>query len=207
VSTGFRNLDFDPSAPVDEWPAEAIETIMDRGSLSDWRRLAAAVRRSPWGKVARTVETIASWGEHYGVDALMIEVIRQARDEVNLRGRLRYAQKIRAWRAGTGMSLREFASAAGTSASRLSDYENGKVAPTTDVLGRLRYVASVATRPGEPRAPLANPPVAPRAAPPGPYRTPRANSSRLSSGGPPAERTDTSPKPNSSSSARSERRV
>jgi hypothetical protein len=29
------------------------------------------------------------------------------------------------------------------SASRLSDYENAKVAPTTDVLGRLRHVADI----------------------------------------------------------------
>jgi transcriptional regulator with XRE-family HTH domain len=29
----------------------------------------------------------------------------------------------------------------GTSASRLSDYEHGKVAPTTDVLGRIEQVA------------------------------------------------------------------
>ena len=36
------------------------------------------------------------------------------------------------------MTLRQFARAAGTSASRLSDYEHAKVAPTTDVLGAPR---------------------------------------------------------------------
>jgi hypothetical protein len=35
----FRNLDFDTTQPMDCWPAEAIETIIDRGSLSDWRPL------------------------------------------------------------------------------------------------------------------------------------------------------------------------
>jgi transcriptional regulator with XRE-family HTH domain len=39
------------------------------------------------------------------------------------------------------MTLRELARAAGTSASRLSDYENAKVAPTTDVLARLKLSA------------------------------------------------------------------
>ena len=72
----FRNLDFDPTVPVDEWPAEAIETVIDRGSLSDWRRLADAIRRDPWGPAARTTETVVAWGEHYGVDALMGETIR-----------------------------------------------------------------------------------------------------------------------------------
>jgi hypothetical protein len=44
MTVQFRNLDFDPAAPLNEWPAEAIETVIDRGSLSDWRRLAEARR-------------------------------------------------------------------------------------------------------------------------------------------------------------------
>jgi DNA-binding transcriptional regulator YiaG len=140
----FRNLDFDPAAPVDEWPAEAIETVIGRGSLSDWRQLADAIRSNPWGPAARTAETVTAWGEHYGVDALMANVIRHAREDLVLQGRAEYAAQIRGWRAQTGMTLRQFARAAGTSASRLSDYEHAKVAPTTDVLARLRHVASQA---------------------------------------------------------------
>jgi DNA-binding transcriptional regulator YiaG len=142
MSVRFRNLDFDPTAPMDLWPAEAIETVIDRGSLSDWRSLADAIRRNPWGPAARTAETVISWNEHYGVDALMSNVIRHAREDLTLRGRIEYAAQIRSWRAQTGMTLRQFARAAGTSAPRLSDYENAKVAPTTDVLGRLGHVAA-----------------------------------------------------------------
>lgn len=141
----FRNLDFDTALPMDEWPAEAVETVIDRGSLSDWRRLAETIRRNPWGSAARTTETVVGWGEHYGVDALMGNVIRRAREEVARRGRAEYAAQIRSWRAQSGMTLRQFARAAGTSASRLSDYENAKVAPTTDVLGRLSHVAAVSS--------------------------------------------------------------
>jgi DNA-binding transcriptional regulator YiaG len=142
MTTRFRNVDFDRSEPLDSWPAEAIETVIDRGSLSDWRRLADAIRRNPWGTAARTADTVVGWGEHYGIDALISRVIRHARAEVTQGGRTMYAEQIRAWRAQTQMTLRQFAQAAGTSASRLSDYENAKVAPTTDVLGRLSYVAS-----------------------------------------------------------------
>jgi DNA-binding transcriptional regulator YiaG len=144
----FRNLDFDSAAPLDQWPAEAIETVIDRGSLSDWHDLAAAIQRNPWGPAARTAENVVSWGEHYGVDPLIADVIRRAREEVALRGRAEYAAQIHAWRAQTGMTLRRFALAAGTSASRLSDYENAKVAPTTDVLGRLGHVAATHARSG-----------------------------------------------------------
>ncbi|MGH2878006.1 MAG: helix-turn-helix domain-containing protein [Solirubrobacteraceae bacterium] len=138
----FRNLDFDQSRPLDQWPAEAIETVIDRGSLSDWGVLAAAIRANPWGAAARTAENVVSWGEHYGVDKLIERVIRHARADIAMRGRAEYAAQIRAWRKQSGMTLRELARASGTSASRLSDYENAKVAPTTDVLGRLSYAAS-----------------------------------------------------------------
>ena len=147
MNVSFRNVDFDQTAPIDEWPAEAIETVIDRGSLSDWRELANAIRQNPWGPAARTVENVASWDEHYGADALMRGVIRGAREDVDLAGRTAYAREIRRWREASGMTLRELARVAGTSASRLSNYETAKVAPTTDVLGRIRF-AALANRAG-----------------------------------------------------------
>lgn len=143
TATRFRNVDVDVGAPVDTWPAEAIETLIDRGSLSDWRRLSEAIRANPWGPAARTAENVVSWGEHYGVDALIAEVIRDSRAQLDQAARRRYAARIRRWRQKTGLSLRAFARLVGTSASRLSDYERGKVAPTTDVLGRIEQVAKV----------------------------------------------------------------
>jgi DNA-binding transcriptional regulator YiaG len=146
MTARFRNIDLDTTQPIDQWPAEAIETVIDRGSLSDWRQLAQEIRRNPWGPAARTTETVTSWGEHYGADALMASVIHRARDELTRRGRAEYAAQIHSWRTQSGMTLRQFARAAGTSASRLSDYENAKVAPTTDVLGRLSHVADTHAR-------------------------------------------------------------
>lgn len=155
MSTQFRNLDFDTTQPLDQWPAEAIETIIDRGSLSDWRRLAHAIRRNPWGPAARTTETITAWGEHYGIDTLMRSVIRHAREDIAREGRAEYAAQIRTWRTESAMTLRQLARAAGTSASRLSDYENAKVAPTTDVLARLNHAATIHRRAQPPQS--ANP--------------------------------------------------
>ncbi len=145
MTARFRNLDFDPDTPLDQWPAEAIETILDRGTLSDWSRLAHAIRRSPWGPAARTTETIVAWGEHYGADALMSNVIRHAREDITRKGRASYAAQIKGWRTQAGMTLRQLAQAAGTSPSRLSAYENAKVAPTTDVLARLQHAATTTT--------------------------------------------------------------
>jgi DNA-binding transcriptional regulator YiaG len=143
MTTGlrFRNVDVDPASPVEQWPDEALDTALDRGSISDWRRIAAAIRADPWGRVARAVESIAQRGEHDGVDQLMMRVITRARCDVNLAARDRYAAVVRGARRRTGLSLREFARLAGTSASRLSDYENARTAPTTDVLGRIEEIA------------------------------------------------------------------
>lgn len=142
--TAIRHVEVDQEAPLREWPAEAIETLVDRGGLSDWRRLAAEIRRSPWGRVARMVETVVSWAEHPGLDDVLGSIVDRARAEVTEAGRRRWADEVRSLRARTGLSMREFAALAGTSASRLSDYENGRVAPTTDTLARLEHAAAVA---------------------------------------------------------------
>lgn len=138
---GFRHVEGSPADPVETWPAEAIQAAIERGSLSDWRRLAAATRSDPWGRVARIVEEVTGWGEHDGVDALLQRVVARARDDVDAAARAHYARQVREARQRTGLTLREFARLAGTSASRLSDYERGRTAPTTDVLGRIEHVA------------------------------------------------------------------
>lgn len=134
-------IDGSPDEPVETWHAEGIEAALERGVLSDWRRVAAAVRSDPWGRVARVVEEISGRGELYGVDALMQRVVASARREVDAAARARYAGVVREARARTSLSLREFARLAGTSASRLCEYERARTAPTTEVLGRIEHVA------------------------------------------------------------------
>lgn len=140
MSVSFRNVDVDVAAPLDTWPAEAIEMLVDRGSLSDWRRLALALAQVPWGSLAQTVEDIVGLGGHYGVDLIMERLLQQARQRSTLAGRRRYADRLRSMRRAAGLSMRELASAAGTSPARISDYENARVSPTTDVLARLEDV-------------------------------------------------------------------
>jgi len=43
----FRNTIASPDDPVDTWPFEGILAAVERGSLPDWRRLAAAIRADP----------------------------------------------------------------------------------------------------------------------------------------------------------------
>jgi DNA-binding transcriptional regulator YiaG len=140
MSVLFRNVVVDETAPLGTWPPEAIEILVDRGSLSDWRRIAAALAQDPWGPLARTVEEIVGLDSHYGVDRILEQVLHRERERQTLAGRRRYADRLRRLRQSAGLSMRELAAAAGTSAARISDYENAKVAPTTDVLARLEDV-------------------------------------------------------------------
>jgi len=140
MSVPFRNVDVDETALLDTWPAEAIEILIDRGSLSDWRRLAATLAEDPWGPLARTVEEVIRLDSHYGVDRIFGRLLQQERERATLAGRRRYADRLRGLRQASGLSMRELAAAAGTSAARISDYENARVAPTTDLLARLEDV-------------------------------------------------------------------
>ncbi|CAN5197905.1 hypothetical protein BH24ACT1_BH24ACT1_07470 [soil metagenome] len=139
----FRNVDLDRSRPLDEWPAEAIETLIDRGTLSDWKQLVEAICGNPWGPAARTAETVARWGEHQGVDMLVVDALDAARTSWDNQARHRYANCIRSWRIEAGLTQRQLAELVGTSASRLSAYENARVAPTSVVLGRIERVLSM----------------------------------------------------------------
>lgn len=138
-----RHVELDVDQDVGSWPAEAVEAAIDRGSLGDWRRLATEIRRSPWGATARAVMVVVSWSEHPGVDEVLRSVVEEARAHLAATGRARWAGYLRDLRTATGMSMRDFAALAGTSASRLSDYENARTSPTTDTLARIEHAASL----------------------------------------------------------------
>lgn len=71
MTPAFRNVDGDVSNPVGSWPQEALQAAMERGDISHWRRIAAEVRRSPWGPVVRAVEEILTYSRPYGMAGLM----------------------------------------------------------------------------------------------------------------------------------------
>ncbi len=142
MTTTFRNVDIDEGSEPDDWPFEAVLAVVERGSLADWRRLASAIRASPWGPCARAVEDVAGWGENSGLDVVFLALLATARHEADAEAGRAYGERIRRVRQALGMSQREFAPLIGTSAQRLSSYETGKVAPSVAVLGRVERVAA-----------------------------------------------------------------
>lgn len=134
----FRNVDASPDEPVSEWPLEAIQTVLERGGLSHWRRLAKAIRDQPWGPVARRVEEVLTYSRPYGVAPLMERVIARTREGAETAEREAVAAEVDQLVRASELSRAEFASLIGTSASRLSTYVTGKVTPSAALLVRMR---------------------------------------------------------------------
>jgi DNA-binding transcriptional regulator YiaG len=142
MSLAFRNIDVSPEDPVEVWPTEAVLTALERGGLGHWRRLTAVINEDPWGPLARRVEEALEVSRPYGVGVLMTDVLAAARRRAERAERAAVAAEITRLQAASGMTRTEFASAIGTSASRLSTYLSGKVTPSAALLVRMRRVAT-----------------------------------------------------------------
>ncbi len=137
----FRNVDASPDDPISQWPQEAIQTALERGDLSHWRRLATEIRADPWGLVSRRVEEVLTYSRPYGVAKAIERVIEQTRKETEHSERKTVAAEIDKLVRESGLSRTEFASRIGTSASRLSTYVTGKVTPSAALMVRMRHAA------------------------------------------------------------------
>jgi len=137
----FRNVDADPSDPVETWPYEAMVAAIERGTVRDWAKITAAVRLDPWGGIARALEDYLSYAEPSGVTELLRRVVRQARVEAETADREKVAARVRQLIRESGLTAAKFASRAGTSASRVSTYASGKVVPSATMMLRLERAA------------------------------------------------------------------
>jgi|SoimicMinimDraft_4_1059732.scaffolds.fasta_scaffold87646_2 DNA-binding transcriptional regulator YiaG len=141
MSLSFRNVDADPSDPIETWPYEAMVAAIERGTVHDWAKITAAVRRDPWGDIARGLDDYLRYAEHSGVTELLRRVVRQGRVEAEAADREAVAARIRQLIRDSGLTAAQLASRAGTSASRLSTYASGKVVPSAAIMLRLERAA------------------------------------------------------------------
>jgi DNA-binding transcriptional regulator YiaG len=138
----FRNIDASPDDPVETWPFEGILAAVERGTLPDWRRLAAAIQADPWGPVAQQVlEAIRLSRRPYGTAELLEGVVARARKLAADSEREDVASEVRDLAVRSGLSKQDFAARIGTSRSRLSTYMSGKVVPSATLMVRMRRVA------------------------------------------------------------------
>jgi DNA-binding transcriptional regulator YiaG len=137
----FRNVNATPADPVESWPFEGVLSAVERGSLVDWRRLMAAVRRDPWGSVARDLEQALEVARPYGTAVLLERALQQARQAAASAECAEVARRVRKSFEASGLDRAAFAARIGTSTSRLSTYLTGRVAPSSTLLVRMERVA------------------------------------------------------------------
>ena len=133
----FRNIDASPDEPVETWPFEGILAAVERGTLPDWRRLAAAIQADPWGPVARQVLEAIRLSHPYGTTELLEGVVARARKLAAESERADVASEVQALVARSGMSKQDFAERIGTSRSRLSTCISGAVVPSAALMVRM----------------------------------------------------------------------
>jgi len=146
----FRNITASPDDPVDTWPFEGILAAVERGTLPDWRRLAATIQTDPWGPVAQQVLEAIRLTRPYGTAELLKGVVARARKLAADAEREDVATEVRNLVGRSGLSRQDFAERIGTSRSRLSTYMSGKVIPSAAMMVRMRrtarHAAEAATR-------------------------------------------------------------
>jgi DNA-binding transcriptional regulator YiaG len=140
----FRNIAASPDDPVETWPFEGILAAVERGTLPDWRRLAAAIRADPWGPVAQQVLEAVRLSHPYGTAELLEGVVSRARQLAAESERADVAAEVRDLVGRSGLSKQHFAERIGTSRSRLSTYLSGKVTPSAALMVRMRRVTQLA---------------------------------------------------------------
>ena len=140
----FRNIAASPDDPVETWPFEGILAAVERGTLPDWRRLAAAIRADPWGPVAQQVLEAVRLCHPYGTAELLEGVVSRARKRAADSERADVAAEVRDLVGRSGLSKQDFAERIGTSRSRLSTYMSGKVTPSAALMVRMRRATQLA---------------------------------------------------------------
>lgn len=143
MAVRFRNVDVPKD--VAEWPFEAIVTVIERGTVSDWVRLTREVARDPWGRAARQLEDYLPHADDPA--GLLRRRLAIARAEAAAADRDQVAQTVRDLVARSGLSQEAFARRIGTSRSRLSTYCSGKVTPSAALLLRMERLAASAAGP------------------------------------------------------------
>lgn len=149
MSLRFRNIEAQPSDPVDTWGVEGIVAAIERGGLAHLQRIVRAVDANPTGPVAQDLAEateILSDPDALGfVKARLLDsYLRRAQDSD-----AEVAHQVQSALDYSGVSLREFADRIGTSASRLSTYATGSTRPSAAKLIEIQRASVALSRQGQ----------------------------------------------------------
>src|SRR6202044_1595176 len=133
----FQDLD----QPVEFWPTSAIRSALQGGDIATWKRIAAALKRDPYGRTARQVEEVLEGTRPYGVSKALWEVLERARTHLEANERAEVARHVRLLIERSGLAQQEFAARIGVAPEDLATYLDGSVSPSASLMIRIRRLS------------------------------------------------------------------
>ena len=131
----------DTDQPVEFWPTSAIRSALQGGDIATWKRIAAALKRDPYGRTARQVEEVLGGTRPYGIAKALWEVLERARTHLEANERAEVARHVGLLIDRSGLAQPEFASRIGVSAEELAAYLDGSTSPTAALMIRIRRLS------------------------------------------------------------------
>ena len=127
--------------PVEFWPTAAIRSALQSGDIDIWKRIAAALKRDPYGRTARQVEEILEGTRPYGISKALWEVLERARTHLEANERAEVARHVRLLIDRSGLNQEEFASRVGVAPEDLAAYLDGTTSPSASLMIRIRRLS------------------------------------------------------------------
>jgi hypothetical protein len=131
----------DPEQPVESWSTSAIRSALQGGDIDTWKRIAAALKRDPYGRTARQVEEVLEGTRPYGISKALWEVLERARAHLDANERAEVARHVRLLIDRSGLAEQEFASRIGVPPEDLAAYLDGTLSPSASLMIRIRRLS------------------------------------------------------------------
>jgi hypothetical protein len=131
----------DIDQPVEFWPTSAIRSAMQGGEIETWKRIAAALKRDPYGRTARQVEEVLAGARPYGISKALWEVLERARVHLDANERAEVARHVRLLIERSGLAAHEFSARIGVEPEILATYLDGSVSPSASLMIRIRRLS------------------------------------------------------------------
>lgn len=136
-----RSRPVDPDQPVEFWPTAAIRSALQGGDIDTWKRIAAALKRDPYGRTARQVEEVLEGTRPYGISKALWEVLERARTHLEANERAEVARHVKLLIDRSGLGYQEFASRIGVAPDELVAYLDGVTSPSASLMIRMRRLS------------------------------------------------------------------
>jgi hypothetical protein len=126
---------------VEFWSTAAIHSALQGGDIATWKRIAAALKRDPYGRTARQVEEILRGTRPVGIAKALWEVLERARTHLEANERAEVARHVKVLVDRSGLVQQEFASRIGVAVEDLASYLDGSVSPSASLMIRMRRLS------------------------------------------------------------------